>query len=244
MISAPDGAPRSLEASIGPVTGARYDGLADEYDAFQDVHSPYYRTAAEALARLLGPGSGRCLDVGCGGGHFFSAPLELGWEVVGVDPSRDQLRVARERYPEVELVCADAARLPFTDGSLDAGYSTFTHTDIDDFAAALREAHRVLKQGARFVYVGNHPCFVGATQEHLDTGLPRLHPGYRRGGRWDAGDAPGATPGGWRERLGSFVHLPLGDFLAAFAGWTLMAAEELDDGWEYPKTLALAVSRP
>jgi hypothetical protein len=36
----------------------------------------------------------------------------------------------------------------------------------------------------------------------------------------------------------------LAAFLAAFAGLTLVAAEEPDDGFEYPKTIALAWTRP
>jgi SAM-dependent methyltransferase len=223
---------------------ARYDGLADEYDAFVDSTSPYYLVAADALRRLLGSGTGRCLDVGCGGGHFLRAPLELGWQVIGVDVSEDQLRVARDRHPDVELVRADATALPFADDSFDAAFSTFTHTDFDDFAAALAEARRVLRSDGRFVYVGNHPCFVGATQEHVETGVPRLHPGYRRAGRWQAVEAPGATSAGWRQRLGSFVHLPLAAFLSCFAGFTLETVEELDDGYEYPKTIALALRKP
>jgi SAM-dependent methyltransferase len=226
------------------VAGARYDGLAREYDAFMDAESGYYRIAVDALRRLLGRGTGRCLDVGCGGGHFIGPVLELGWEVVGADVSADQLRVARTRLPEVELTQADAAALPFGDASFDAAYSTFTHTDLDDFAGAIAEVRRVLRPGGRFVYVGNHPCFVGATQEHLESGVPRLHPGYRRAGRLDASGAPGTTPAGWRARLGSFVHLPLADFLRAFTAFTLVAFEELDDGFEYPKTVALAVRKP
>jgi SAM-dependent methyltransferase len=226
------------------VKGARYDGLAREYDAFVNLCSPYYTTAAEALRRLLGPGEGRCLDIGCGGGHFMEIPLRLGWDVAGIDASDDQLAVARARHPDVELLCVDAAALPFAAESFDAAVSTFVHTDADDFAAVLREARRVLRKGGRLVYVGNHPCFVGATQEHLESGLPRLHPGYRRAGRWSSDEAPGATPGGWRAQLGSFVHLPLGEFLSSFAGFTLEAVEELDDGWEYPKTIAVAVTKP
>jgi len=225
------------------MSNTRYDGLADAYDAFVDLHSSYYGAVADALARLLGPGSGRCLDVGCGGGHFIPVVTELGWTVVGVDSSEDQLRVARRRLPGLELVRADATALPFDGDSFDAAFSTFTHTDFDDFASMVREAVRVLKQGGRLVYIGNHPCFVGATQEHVDTGLPRLHPGYRHGGRWNSDDAPGTTPGGWRARLGSFVHLPLPDFLSAFTGLTLVAVEEPDDGFEYPKTIALAFTK-
>ena len=74
---------------------ARYDGLADEYDAFVDRSSPYRAAAEDALRRFLGPGPGRCLDLGCGGGHFLGLPVALGWEVVGVDVSTDQLRIAR-----------------------------------------------------------------------------------------------------------------------------------------------------
>jgi SAM-dependent methyltransferase len=222
----------------------RYDGLADEYDRFADDHSPYYRLADDALRRLLGAGTGRCLDLGCGGGRYLPTLLDLGWAPVGVDESADQLRVAARRLPDVELVRADAGDLPFDDDSLDAAVSLFTHTDFDRFAEAMAETRRVLRPGGGLVYIGNHPCFVGASQEHLETGLPRLHPGYRRAGRWDAADAIGATPGGWRERLGSFVHLPLGTFLSAFAGLTLDRVEELEDGWEYPKTIALAFTKP
>jgi SAM-dependent methyltransferase len=231
-------------ASIAVMTVARYDGLADEYDAFVDSTSPYHAAADDALRRLLGPGEGRCLDLGCGGGHFLRVPLELGWQPVGVDVSDDQLRIARTRHPELDFVRADANALPFPDESFDAAFSTFTHTDFESFAGALAEARRVLRSGGRFIYVGNHPCFVGPTQEHTDTGVPRLHPGYRRAGRWPATEAPGTSPGGWRARLGSFVHLPLADFLSCFAGFTLEAVEELDDGYEYPKTIALALRKP
>jgi SAM-dependent methyltransferase len=221
-----------------------YDGLADEYEAFFGVQREYYRRAGDALRRLLGSGNGRCLDVGCGAGHFIGVARALGWHVVGVDASADQLRVARKREPDAELVVADASALPFEDGSFGAGYSTFTHTDIDDFSGAIAEAIRVLRPGARFVYVGNHPCFVGAAQQLGEGGIPILHAGYRKSGRVDSATVPGTTPGGWRARLGSFVHVPLDDFLNAFAGLTLQSCEELDHGTEYPTAIALAFTRP
>jgi hypothetical protein len=37
---------------------------------------------------------------------------------------------------------------------------------------------------------------------------------------------------------------PLGDFLACFVGFTLDAVEELDDGLEYPRTIALGFTKP
>lgn len=218
---------------------ARYDGLADEYAAFLVANAPYYELAEGELRRLLGVGSGRCIDLGCGTGRFVRVAADLGWEVTGVDLSADQLRLASG----AELIQADVADVPLPDASFDAGYSTFTHTDVDDFAGLVAEARRLVRPGGRFVYVGNHPCFVGPSQEHAG-GLPTLHAGYRRGGRWDADEAPGSTPGGWRARLGSYVHAPLGEFLQAFAGLTLAEAAEPDDGREYPTMIALAFDRP
>jgi len=49
---------------------------------------------------------------------------------------------------------------------------------------------------------------------------------------------------GWHACIGSLVHLPLGEFLSAFGGFTLAEAEELDDGWEYPRTIALSLRKP
>jgi SAM-dependent methyltransferase len=222
---------------------SRYDGLAKEYADFLDAQAPYYARAEELLRRLLGPGVGRCVDLGCGTGRFLEVAADLGWDVTGVDVSADQLRLARQAAPNAQLVEADASAVPLADASFDAGFSTFTHTDVDDFAGLVAEARRLVRPGGRFVYVGNHPCFVGPVQEHTEA-LPVLHPGYRRAGRWDAGTAPGSTPGGWRARLGSYVHLPLGPFLNAFAGLTLVYADEADEEREYPTMVALAFDKP
>jgi SAM-dependent methyltransferase len=54
---------------------------------------------SRTFARFLGtwPGRpGRLLDVGCGGGWFLKAATERGWAAVGVDPSPEAVRRARE----------------------------------------------------------------------------------------------------------------------------------------------------
>ena len=140
-------APRSGQASIVGVNNVpRYDGLAEWYEEFRPALG---EEELEALARLLGPGDGRCLDLGCGTGLPTAAVAELGWSVVGVDVSSDLLGVARRRG--LEVLEASAEALPFDDASFDAAISVWTHTDIDDFAAALAEVARVLRPGAPFV---------------------------------------------------------------------------------------------
>jgi SAM-dependent methyltransferase len=192
---------------------ARYDGIADWYDGeFQPA--PLESETWQTLVGLLGDGSGALVDVGCGTGSHAAALAELGWTVTGVDVSEDMLRRAREKG--VHSAQADAAALPFEDASFDAGVSVFTHTDVDDFSAVVREVARVLRPGAPFVYVGAHPCFVGPHSVYdVDRGAPELHPGwYRLTGRYD--EAPGIWRGsGVRIRVGA-SHLALGLFLQTF----------------------------
>jgi SAM-dependent methyltransferase len=214
---------------------ARYDGLAEWYREFRPALGD---EELDALHRLLGPGSGRCLDVGCGTGVPTLAVAELGWTVVGVDVSADLLEVARAAGLDVVEATADA--VPFEDDSFDAVVSVWTHTDIDDFTAAVAEAVRVLRPGGPFVYIGGHPCFVGPHSLFVGAeSVPEFHPGYRPSRPYDA-TAPGVgNPDGLRVRVDS-VHLTLHDFLAAFtdAGLRLERFEELGDR-DYPHVVAL-----
>jgi SAM-dependent methyltransferase len=221
------------------VAEARYDGLAEWYE---DFRSPLPAHERDVLHRLLGPGSGRCLDLGCGTGVPTVAVAELGWSVVGVDVSDDLLDVARARGLEVLEAPADA--LPFEDASFDAAVSFLTHTDIDGFPAAIAEAARVLRPDAPFVYIGVHPCFVGPHSLFVEAqGVPQLSVGYRHTGRYDGSAFGVENPDGVRVRVGA-VHLTLHDLFAAFtdAGMQIERFEELGER-DYPHIVALRARR-
>jgi SAM-dependent methyltransferase len=219
---------------------ARYDGIADWYDTefLGDVHEP----GLTAAIRLLGPGAGSLIDLGCGTGALTIAFRDQGWAVTGVDASEDMLRRARKRG--LEVVKADASALPFEDKSFDAAVSIWTHTDVDDFAALVAEAARVLRADAPFVYAGAHPCFIGPhSLFRFGKGVPELHPGYRPARRYDA-SAPGVfNPEGLRARVGGW-HVPLSEFITAFpaAGFRIEHFEEHGEQ-DYPFLVALRARR-
>jgi SAM-dependent methyltransferase len=218
-------------------TVARYDHFVEW---FEDFRPSLNDDELDALRRLLGPGEGRCLDLGCGTGVAIPELRRLGWTVVGVDVSEGML--SRARAHGVELHQASAESLPFDDESFDAAVSLWLHTDVDDFPAILREAARVLKPSAPLAYIGAHPCFVGPHSRFIEAkGVPTLHPGYKNTARYDSGPAIG--PDGLRARVGA-THLPLGLFLQAFtdAGFKIHRIEELGSR-EYPYQLALRCRR-
>jgi SAM-dependent methyltransferase len=220
------------------VGAARYDGIAEWYDEMLgDAELGHFNR--DVAVRLLGPGPGRLIDVGCGGGVAAVEFARHGWTVSGIDISDDQLRLARERG--VDVVHADATDLPFGTETFDAAVSIGTHTDFDDFPSAVHEVARVLRPGAPFVYVGVHPCFVGPHIWCTDGERPQLHSGYRET-NWKH-EAPGISGDGLRAKVG-VRHLPLDAFLQSFidGGFQLERFEEPDER-EFPKVVALRLRR-
>jgi SAM-dependent methyltransferase len=220
---------------------ARYDAAIDWYEEHRPALAEHEE---ELLRRLLGDGPGRCLDAGCGTGVALPFLGSLGWAAVGVDESEAALARARERGGDVAR--ANLRRLPFADESFDAAVSIWTHTDVDDFTAAVREVTRVLRPRAPFVYLGAHPCFIGPHSRFVAAeGLPTLYDGYGRRGRYTA-EGERFNPEGLRAKVGA-VHLPFGEFLSTFltAGLALERIEEhaLGDA-EYPYMVALRWRRP
>jgi SAM-dependent methyltransferase len=204
----------------------RYDGFADWYDKTFSFYADDESSSAAHLRRLLGPGTGWCLDVACGTGFNFEAVAATGRRVLGIDISTDQLRLARRRSGD--LVRGDAAVLPFPDRTFDAVTTTYLHTDVDDIAPVFREAKRVLRSGGQLVYIGVHPCFGGHFVELLDERTKVIHPGYRDAG-WHV-ESPYFQEGGVGMRLG-YRHVPLAELLGAVidSGLRLVSIEEPEE---------------
>ena len=93
---------------------------------------------------------GRTLELGVGTGlNFRWYPGDV--ELVGVDLDRECVEVSSERAHEqdrtVRLVVADAQSLPFGDDTFDSLVCTLAICDVDDRAATLAEAFRVVRPG-------------------------------------------------------------------------------------------------
>lgn len=223
------------------MTSARYDGNAEWYDKtfvnYSDVQSP--SSSSSLLARLLGDGSGWCLDIACGTGLHFQAIESTGRTVLGVDISRDQLRIAHRRAAAV--VCADASRLPFPADSFATSVCTYLHTDTADIASAFTEIARVLQPGGRFIYVGVHPCFRGRFVE-IQPDQRIVHDGY-----WDVGwhsTSPHRNHASIRERVGAH-HITLSDLLNALvcSGLRLTAVDEAPRSGPFADRIALTADK-
>jgi demethylmenaquinone methyltransferase / 2-methoxy-6-polyprenyl-1,4-benzoquinol methylase len=130
----------------------RYDGVGALMSFGQDPR--WRRELVSAVA--AGPGD-RVLDVATGTGMVAAALAErYGCAVVALDQSEEMLAGARARLAgrpdlgsRIELVAAEAERLPFEDGEFDALSFTYLLRYVDDVPATLAELARVVRPGGR-----------------------------------------------------------------------------------------------
>lgn len=144
-----------------------WDQMAEWWDQkLGDEGDLWHRTLIDPpLLRLVGAVAGlRVLDLACGNGYLSRRFARHGATVSGVDANapiieRARLREAREPLGITYRV-ADAAHLEhLEDGEFDLVVCNMALMDIEEAAAALREAGRVLEHGGRFVASLSHPCF-------------------------------------------------------------------------------------
>ena len=84
---------------------AYYDGHAEWYERNFATGEPA-NAPREAALRLLGSGSGRLLDIGCGTGTHTAAFAEHGWRVVGVEHAAAQMELGPGRGVGVQPAVA------------------------------------------------------------------------------------------------------------------------------------------
>jgi SAM-dependent methyltransferase len=115
--------------------------------------SPIMRQRGKVVPKA----SGRVLELGIGLGlnlGFYDAGKVT--TVVGVDPAAElraaALAAPRDPRLSVEVQDGTAEALPFADRSFDTVVCTFTLCSVHGPAAALAEAHRVLKPGGAFLF--------------------------------------------------------------------------------------------
>ncbi len=107
-------------------------------------HDSYWRFHRDRFRELLPPPRGLTLDVGCGEGRLPRDLKGWGYDVVGVDASATLLEAARAADPGGDYRLADAAALPFGDGTVALVTAFMSLQDVDDLGAAVREIGRVL----------------------------------------------------------------------------------------------------
>ena len=125
---------------------AFFDEMASDWDDMQVRNE-------EVIGEILHKGGItegiKVLDIACGTGVLFPDYISLGAEVTGIDISANMVEKAREKYPQIKVICADAAEYAFEE-KFDAvmiynAFPHFMHPEklIKNLVAALKENGRL-----------------------------------------------------------------------------------------------------
>jgi SAM-dependent methyltransferase len=140
----------------------------------------------EASAGLLGPLSGRqILEVGCGSAAGSRWLTTQGARAVALDLSAGMLRHASlindRTAVHPALVQGDAMSLPFGADSFDLAFTAFGAVPfVSDSARIMREVHRVLRPGGRWVFSVTHPMRWIFLDDPGEGGLVAVHSYFDR----------------------------------------------------------------
>ncbi len=166
---------------------------------------PYFRALVRAVEDRFYQDLGLprpVLDIGCGDGHFasvaFAPPLE-----VGLDPD-PVLREAARRGGYRLVIRADGAHIPIVSSYFASAMSNSVLEHIPQVDLVLREAARVLRRGAPFIFCVPNPNYLGflSLARGLDQiGLRRAAQSYREWFRRMTRVAHLDSAEGWRARV-------------------------------------------
>ena len=144
-------------------TRAFYNKISHVYDLLSERSEAPMRRAGVELLRAK-PGES-ILEIGFGTGHtLVSLAKAVGpkGKVFGLDLSDKMAKLAKETLAKAGLLdrarirCGDAAQLPYSAGSMDGVFMSFTLElfDTPEIPKVLNECKRVLRPGGRIVVVG------------------------------------------------------------------------------------------
>lgn len=147
-------------------TRSKWDRTTSSYFEAEDVTNE--QTNFPALMRVVGDITGKAvLDFGCGNGRFTSRLKSLGAKkVIGVDISPSMINLAKQGdlNSHVEYHANPDNSLSFlANNSVDvvmANLVFMMSPSREEIAKAMKEIHRVLKQGGTFAYLITHPAFI------------------------------------------------------------------------------------
>ena len=148
------------EAEAAAHVRGLFNAIAPSYDRLNHLLSlgldrRWWARAARTFRPTLARPEARVLDLCCGTGDMTAALLKLrphkATPVTGLDFSSEMLDRARTKYPSPNVVWTegDAMHLPFPDDSFDLVTAAFGFRNLTNYAAGLREIHRVLRPGGQ-----------------------------------------------------------------------------------------------
>jgi len=111
----------------------------------------------------------RVLDAGCGGGFYSLWLSENGAKVLGIDGSKEMIKIAKRKASskmlDAEFMIGDVSDLRIGDSAFDLVLSTLVLMDLIELDQAVSELVRVTRDGGDIVISVQHPILTSGDWE-------------------------------------------------------------------------------
>ncbi len=129
---------------------ALYDRIGKTYDMSRKSDP---EIAVRLIAHLKAKIGKSYLDIGCGSGNYTEAIYARGFNISGLDISRQMLDLATQKKPQIPWIHGDARKLPFQPATFDGAICVLsTHHFKKELKEAFSEVFRVLKSGSFVIF--------------------------------------------------------------------------------------------
>lgn len=115
----------------------------------------------------------KILDIGCGDGHnmYYLSKWKQNL-VIGIELSQDTIRIAKKRYPNLDIRHMNAEKIKFQNQEFDEVYAIDILEHVDKLDKVVKEIYRVIKVGGKLI--------VGVPYEKSERLLLKIRPSYFR----------------------------------------------------------------
>lgn len=126
-----------------------YNRIADKFSSTRG----YLSNDLLELRELASKGE-KILDLGCGNGRLSEVLKENDIDYIGIDNSREMIKIAKEKYPKEKFILSDALRLPFKNNTFNKVFSLSVIQHIPSVELRIKffkEAYRVLESNGKLI---------------------------------------------------------------------------------------------
>ena len=153
-----------------------YNLAAEKYDKKEKYLGSFEKGQ---FLPLLGEIAGqKILDVGAGTGRLVGEMERRGALVTALDVSPGMLKVLAKKHKHVKIMVGDAENIPSENGVYDMVVAAFLVVHLKDPARFFGEAHRILKDGGRFIFSNINQ--KEAPEIETEEGTIKIHSYYHR----------------------------------------------------------------
>lgn len=124
-----------------------YDKIAQKY---QDQRGKFHRTNELKLFANNFKKGARILDLGCGAGiPIMKFLVDQGFNVTGIDFSKEMLSLAKKNVPETKLIKMNITEIDFPDNTFDGltAFYSIIHVPGEKQSDLFKKIHKLLKPG-------------------------------------------------------------------------------------------------